>query len=996
MSTLSKIVTRLLPLTLMVSMSLVFVACGDDGDGPGSSNNNLQPDASTSDTGVDTGAEDGGGADGGGTDGGGTDGGGTDGGDDACSANNPTGACPSGETCYRGNCRDDGLFCSQARPSGLCSIEGDVCLDGACVDEDDVCSSENTNGLCSGTLQCINGQCAVDEPCASDTPQGYCPEGESCVDGTCIDDDDRCSDSNPTGDCPQDERCLEGTCVDEDTFCSSENPNGECPGDEDCVNGQCVDPNNTQCSASNPTGSCPGDETCQGGVCVADSAPASCHDGVQNELETDVDCGGPRCAACSTGQSCDQDTDCSTLSCDSTCEPAVPSFEVDEDFETGDFSKFPYVLEGDLADPNHWTIEDDAAQCHQGDHCMRTSVFHEHDETTAVTLSLSVRQDTTVSFWVKTNTEPGEHFFRFYVDDDLKEEISGQNDWTQITADVPATGPGGPDRVLKWEYYRSDFLDPNHSPWNEVWVDDIDMPEWNTAPTVPVLQEPGNGQVVTTDQPTMRWRSYDPDFDRIIYEVEYDTDPAFSNPVSTGETFDFLMTPSQALDDDTVYYWRARSKDDIDYRWSDWSDVSTFRVAVDDEYDRRWEQTLGSEFMLNDLDNLTLAGDTVVVDAAEHVETVSGSVSSSTQVDFDYSGLPQPQTGTSATVNFNGGVYRSRACTSCYSGSSAYSVYSNGGSVASLSVSATCTCSNTSGSVTLSNVDSLISGGSMDLQVRGGYSGSCYSYSEWVCSSWTAQLRYDTASTGTMTSVPIYFDSFDAKQNWEKLYVDADDGVTVQVLDGNGDLIPDAQVPGNSQGLTPGTHFLWHLDPADYSVIHLRANMEDDQELRTWQVFANDGFKWHFGNDGEAENWEVLDDGATPTVDVLDGVLYFDSLASGDNPRMVYTFPQAVAADRFDEIVVRLKTSNDTADDTVTLYWENNFGFFDPVRTFEETLFLATFKEVDFDLTVQPNAPQQPWQGDIDAIRVDPVDHFFDAAGDPDDGWVEVDYIWLR
>ncbi|MFW6053411.1 MAG: hypothetical protein ACOC9J_01235, partial [Persicimonas sp.] len=191
-------------------------------------------------------------------------------------------------------------------------------------------------------------------------------------------------------------------------------------------------------------------------------------------------------------------------------------------------------------------------------------------------------------------------------------------------------------------------------------------------------------------------------------------------------------------------------------------------------------------------------------------------------------------------------------------------------------------------------------------------------------------------------------------------------------------------------------HMLWHLDPADYPVIHLRANIEDDGELHGWQVYANDGFKWHFGNDDEAESWEVLDEDATPSVEVLDGVLRFDSTASGSNPRIVYTFPQAVDADRFDEMIVRLKTSNDTTDDTVTMYWENNFGYFDSVRTFEETLFLATFKEVSFDLTVQPNAPQQPWQGTIDAVRIDPVDRFVDAAGDPDDGWVEIDYVWLR
>lgn len=244
-----------------------------------------------------------------------------------------------------------------------------------------------------------------------------------------------------------------------------------------------------------------------------------------------------------------------------------------------------------------------------------------------------------------------------------------------------------------------------------------------------------------------------------------------------------------------------------------------------------------------------------------------------------------------------------------------------------------------------------------------------------------------------MTSVPIHFDAFGGKENWEKLYVDADDGAKVHVLDDNDDLIPDADIPGNAAGLAPGTHFLWHLDPDEYPVIRLRAHLDNPQVLRSWQVYANDGFKWHFGNDGDAENWEAFDDGATPTVTVAGGVLTMASQASGTNPRLVYRFPEPVHADRFDELVVNLKTTNNSADDSVTLYWENNYGLFDPVRSIEETSFLSTFKDVIFDLSA---APQQPWQGQVEGIRIDPVDHFFDAAGDPVDGFVEIESIWLR
>ena len=47
-------------------------------------------------------------------------------------------------------------------------------------------------------------------------------------------------------------------------------------------------------------------------------------------------------------------------------------------------------------------------------------------------------------------------------------------------------------------------------------------------------------------------------------------------------------------------------------------------------------------------------------------------------------------------------------------------------------------------------------------------------------------------------------------------------------------------------------------------------------------------------------------------------------------------------------------------------------------------------------VTEVPAAPNQPWQGRINAIRVDPVQRFFDAVGAATAGWFEVDWIWLR
>ena len=74
------------------------------------------------------------------------------------------------------------------------------------------------------------------------------------------------------------------------------------------------------------------------------------------------------------------------------------------------------------------------------------------------------------------------------LDGTAVQTISGSHDWQRVTFSVPATGAGGPDRVLRWEYVRSSYVNQERPPWNTVWIDDIDLPEWNTQPTVVLRQ----------------------------------------------------------------------------------------------------------------------------------------------------------------------------------------------------------------------------------------------------------------------------------------------------------------------------------------------------------------------------------------------------------------------------------------------------------------------------------------------------------------------------
>jgi len=89
----------------------------------------------------------------------------------------------------------------------------------------------------------------------------------------------------------------------------------------------------TRCNGSGVCVQCLDDGDCNVGLtCVADRCvPSECADGVKDGSETDVDCGGGTCAACAVGKDCKEARDCASTVCDigsgacvaSTCDDQV-------------------------------------------------------------------------------------------------------------------------------------------------------------------------------------------------------------------------------------------------------------------------------------------------------------------------------------------------------------------------------------------------------------------------------------------------------------------------------------------------------------------------------------------------------------------------------------------------------------------------------------------------------------------------------------------------
>lgn len=554
------------------------------------------------------------------------------------------------------DCGSLGALCVEDGPLASCvPMGGATCWDAvANQGESDI----DCGGPCAPCP--LDAACQLDDDCSTglcDPASLTCasPPGETCSDGMTnqgesdADCGGPCAPCGPDATCAIDDDCSTGLCDPLTFTCES-------PTVETCWDGLSnqdesgIDCGGALCAACGLGELCFASTDCQSGNCdlwdtetCVPGSQATCADAAQNDDESDVDCGGATCEPCDLGAACASDLDCASLNCDvgttdlcvdaaaptcsdglwnqdeedidcggSTCTSCTPpSYLLDEDWEDGDFSRFAWQLGSSPAGTFPWEIETVAANCEQGLFCVRTAPTHPAGEVAWFELSLSVREDSDLSFRARVNTEPGEHVLSVWVDGSFVQEWSGVQPWQTLTLPVPATGPGGPDRVLRFEYSRSSFVDPMHPPYNQVWIDVIDLPGWNSTPETPTLQSPWIDSVITDPTPLLQWMTDDPDGDTIIHQVQVSDDPLFTNPFDSGEIGTASWVPSAPLADG-LWFWRVRAKDGIDHRYSPWSETWTFSLDSAALPGSLWLQDQESQFAANTLVDTATDGDSVV------------------------------------------------------------------------------------------------------------------------------------------------------------------------------------------------------------------------------------------------------------------------------------------------------------------------------------------------------------------------------------------------
>lgn len=132
-----------------------------------------------------------------------------------------------------------------------------------------------------------------------------------------------------------------------------------------------------------------------------------------------------------------------------------------DDFETGDFSKFPYEFGGNA----DWTITSTGA--YEGTYAAKSGDIGDQ-QTSELMLSVEVANADTISFYAKVSSEAGYDYLQFYIGNVMMGEWAGTLDWTKFSYPVQAGNV-----TFKWVYEK----DYSVSSGDDCgWIDYLELP----------------------------------------------------------------------------------------------------------------------------------------------------------------------------------------------------------------------------------------------------------------------------------------------------------------------------------------------------------------------------------------------------------------------------------------------------------------------------------------------------------------------------------------
>jgi hypothetical protein len=134
---------------------------------------------------------------------------------------------------------------------------------------------------------------------------------------------------------------------------------------------------------------------------------------------------------------------------------------VDEDWETHTFTKFPWYFGGDVG----WFLTN--VDPYEGIYSARSGIIYDQQDS-ELNLIYTSAVDDSISFYLKTSSEPSYDFLYFFIDNILMDQWSGENPWQRAAYPVTAG-----THIYRWEYFKDIFLSVGS---DCAWVDFIEFP----------------------------------------------------------------------------------------------------------------------------------------------------------------------------------------------------------------------------------------------------------------------------------------------------------------------------------------------------------------------------------------------------------------------------------------------------------------------------------------------------------------------------------------
>jgi len=141
-----------------------------------------------------------------------------------------------------------------------------------------------------------------------------------------------------------------------------------------------------------------------------------------------------------------------------------------EDFENG-FNNFPWTFTG-----GNWTLDTNSP--YSGTNSAKSATIS-HNQSTSMVVTMSVPEQGDISFYKKVSSEANYDFLKFYINNVLKNQWSGNVTWSQETY---AVNPG--TATFKWEYMKDNIVS---SGGDCAWIDNIVFPAVGGTNGVPAF-----------------------------------------------------------------------------------------------------------------------------------------------------------------------------------------------------------------------------------------------------------------------------------------------------------------------------------------------------------------------------------------------------------------------------------------------------------------------------------------------------------------------------